>query len=96
MHIAIGENSSDEAMQQPKWFYLSDNILLPFEEAIVVDGTDGLSKFGIMIFDLSNLPSEVNSNNTRMTPGLTWIKAQFTDKKCPIVCYSWDLYASSC
>ncbi|WP_342265298.1 baseplate J/gp47 family protein [Cardinium endosymbiont of Philonthus spinipes] len=81
MHVAIGENNPDQETQQPKWFYLSDNIWLPFEEAIVVDGTNGLSKSGIMIFDLSNLPSQVNSNNTRMTPGLTWIKAQFMDKK---------------
>ncbi|WP_419241322.1 baseplate J/gp47 family protein [Cardinium endosymbiont of Nabis limbatus] len=81
MHIAIGENSSDQETQQPKWFYLSDNIWLPFEEAIVVDGTNGLSQSGIIIFDLSSLPSEVNRNNTRMTPGLTWIKAQFMDKK---------------
>ena len=81
MHIAIGENSPDQETQQPKWFYLSDNTWLPFEEAIVVDGTDGLSKSGIMIFDLSNLPSKVNRHNTRMTPGLTWIKAQFMDEK---------------
>ncbi|TSJ80823.1 MAG: baseplate J/gp47 family protein [Candidatus Cardinium sp.] len=81
MHIAIGENNPDQETQQPKWFYLSDNIWLPFEEAIVVDGTNGLSKSGIIIFDLSNLPSQVNRNNTRMTPGLTWIKAQFMDKK---------------
>lgn len=44
---------------------------------------DGLSKFG-MIFDLFNLPSQVNSNNTRMTRGLTWIKAQFMDKKAQL------------
>ncbi|AXI23985.1 Baseplate J-like protein [Cardinium endosymbiont of Sogatella furcifera] len=81
IHIAIGENSPDQETQQPKWFYLSDNIWLPLEEAIVVDGTDGLSKSGIMIFDLANLPVPVRQNNTRMTPALTWIKAQFMDKK---------------
>ncbi len=84
IHIAIGENNPDQDTQQPKWFYLSENIWLPFEEAIVVDGTDGLSKSGIMIFDLSNLPNEVNRNNSRMTPGLTWIKAQFIDKKAAL------------
>ncbi|WP_243018262.1 MULTISPECIES: baseplate J/gp47 family protein [Candidatus Cardinium] len=85
IHIAIGQANPDQETQQPKWFYLSDNTWLPFEEAIVLDGTDGLSKSGLMIFDLSNLPRKINTNNTRMTPGLIWIKAQFMDKKRALV-----------
>lgn len=81
IHIAIGDSNLDQETQHPQWFYLSDNVWLPFEEAIVLDGTDGLSKSGIMIFDLSNLPKKINTNNTRMAPGLIWIKAQFMDKK---------------
>lgn len=80
MHIAIGENSPDPATKQPKWFYLSDNVWLPLEEAIVVDGTDGLSRSGIIVFDLASLPSPATKNNTAMTSGLTWIKAQFMDE----------------
>ncbi|MGI2299007.1 baseplate J/gp47 family protein [Candidatus Cardinium hertigii] len=77
MHIAIRENSADQETPRPKWFYLYDNTWEPFEEAIVVDGTNGLSKSGIMIFDLSKLPSDLSKNNTCMKPGLTWFKAQF-------------------
>ncbi|WP_339043846.1 baseplate J/gp47 family protein [Cardinium endosymbiont of Tipula unca] len=77
MHVAIGENSfsPDEKVQQPEWFYLSDNIWLPLhQENIVVDRTKGFSKSGIIVF---NLPGNATKNNTYMTTGLIWIKAQF-------------------
>ncbi|ROT47678.1 baseplate J/gp47 family protein [Candidatus Cardinium hertigii] len=79
MHIAIGENSlnTDKEIPSPKWFYLFDNIWLPLEEAIIVDGTNGLSKSGIIIFDLPHFSNHATGNNTYMAPGLTWIKVQF-------------------
>ena len=79
MHIAIEENRQhlDKEIQSPTWFYLFENVWLPLEEAIVVDGTNGCAKSGIIIFDLDNLPNKVAIDNTEMRPGLIWVKAQF-------------------
>lgn len=90
MHVAIGDNAwyTDQQIKPPVWFYLSNNHWFPLKEAIIVDGTVGCTKSGIVIFDLGNLSIQPTTTNTHMPPGLIWIKAQFTasmDKLMPIV-----------
>ena len=77
MHIEIGEIilESDKKLHKPRWLYLSEDVWILFkEESIVVDGTNGCTQSGIIVFDL---PSRATQNNTHMTPGLIWIKACF-------------------
>jgi hypothetical protein len=77
MHIEIGGTilESDREEHKPCWLYLSEDVWVPFkEESIVVDGTNGCTQSGIIVFDL---PSKATQNNTHMAPGLIWIKACF-------------------
>ncbi|MDD9139789.1 MAG: baseplate J/gp47 family protein [Candidatus Cardinium sp.] len=82
MHIAMGEEplGLDQAIQPPSWFYLSSNRWLSLKEAIVVDGTNGCTQSGIIVFDLGKLLRPATKDNTLMPAGLIWIKAQFSEE----------------
>lgn len=81
MHIQIGENrlNPDQDIQQPNWFYLSNNIWRPLQkECIITDSTNGCCQSGIIMFDM---PKDITNDNTCMQPGLFWIKAEFSGQK---------------
>ncbi|MEL6153142.1 MAG: hypothetical protein AAFQ78_03900, partial [Bacteroidota bacterium] len=77
VHIQIDENSidPDQDFPTPIWQYLVNNKWHSFsEEEILSDGTNGLTKSGIVIF---RVPSEANTDNTLLRAGLVWFRAMF-------------------
>jgi hypothetical protein len=74
IHIQIDEDSVSENadLYPPKWQFLMKNRWVNFGcQSILKDGTNGLIKSGIVKL---SLPDNINSNNTVMPNGLTWIR----------------------
>ena len=78
-HIQIDQHSIDpeKVFPKPTWQYLSCNDWINFKhEEIISDGTDGLTKSGIMVL---KIPEATNTDNTLLSSGLTWIRALFLE-----------------
>lgn len=79
IHIQIDENSVPENadLYPPKWQFLMKNKWTNFgTKNILKDGTNGFIKSGIVKL---SLPNSINSDNTVMPNGLTWIRIYITN-----------------
>lgn len=70
--VAEGSSDPNLPVQKVKWSYLSGNEWIALDEKrIIADGTSGLLTSGVVVLDL---PGDMNSNNTLLPGGYSWIK----------------------
>lgn len=86
IQVAEGSANPEKAKQEVRWSYLSkDNWETIDPDMLLGDGTNGLLTSGIIKFDL---PRNISTGNSRMSPDLYWLKASVgkdSDAVCDIV-----------
>ena len=68
-----------------RWYYLSGNNWMSFENLAVADGTNDLTRSGLVVI---SVPAAASLDHTRAESGLLWIKAVVdhnTDAVCKLV-----------
>ena len=86
IQVAEGSANPDKAQQKVIWSYLSGNKWVDFDQySLLSDGTNGLLSSGIVKFNISKTAS---NDDSRMTPGLHWLKASVaanSDAICDVI-----------
>ncbi len=83
--VSEGSSNPLKDVTKVKWFYMSSNNWIAFDDIAVNDQTNNLSQSGLVIF---NLQGYETINNTRADNNLLWIKAVVvndTDAICKVI-----------
>ncbi|MCB0639720.1 MAG: baseplate J/gp47 family protein, partial [Lewinella sp.] len=76
LFIQLAPGTADPLLAKPeahvKWWYLSQNNWVPFENNDLADGTRQLLQSGLIRF---SVPRGANTDNTLMPAGKTWLRA---------------------
>lgn len=83
--VADGTANPLQQITTINWYYLSNNNWINFKKADVTDGTNYLTRSGIVLF---NIPADATTANTRADNGLLWLKAAAdhnTDAVCKLI-----------
>lgn len=83
--VAEGTANPLKEMTAVQWYYLAGNRWMPFENLALADGTNHLTRSGLVVV---RVPVAATLHHTRAESGLVWIKAvvsQNTDAVCHLV-----------